>query len=47
MERMRLVRVPMSELVVSAIEIALRNCADQTALNDVTDVKNNEFVYVY
>lgn len=47
MERTRLVLVQVSELMVSLFIYDLSYLANGTALNDVTDVKNNEFVYVY
>lgn len=44
---MRLVLVQVLELMVSLFIHVLLYLANKTALNDVTDVKNNEFVYVY
>lgn len=45
MGRTRLEQV--SVLMVSCLVIEKRGSADDVALDDMTDVKNNEFVYVY
>jgi len=45
MERMKLVLVSVLPVCHPLLHVGIY--ADMIGLNDVTDVKNNEFVYVY